>query len=88
MKVAIFTIIGRGPGTKLQNYALQTYLENVFNAEVKTIRRRGYYYYPLTFRNSIKKFSIKDFVRYIIKKSFRICVKNEKRIQENWLNFV
>ena len=87
MKIAIFTIIGRGPGTKLQNYALQTYLENAFDAEVKTIRRRGYYYYPLTFRNSIRNFSIKDFARYIIRKPFRIRVKNEKRIQGNWLDF-
>ncbi|MSV25954.1 polysaccharide pyruvyl transferase family protein [Selenomonas sp. WCA-380-WT-3B 3/] len=87
MKIAIFTIIGRGPGTKLQNYALQTYLENTFNAEVKTIRRSGYYYYPLIFRNCIRNFSIKDFARYIIKKSFRIQVKYEKRIQANWIDF-
>ena len=30
MKIAIFTLIGRGPGTKLQNYALQTYLEKLY----------------------------------------------------------
>ena len=39
MKIAIFTLIGRGPGTKLQNYALQTYLEKEFAADVKTDRK-------------------------------------------------
>ena len=27
MKIGIFTIIGRGPGARLQNYALQEFLK-------------------------------------------------------------
>ena len=87
MKIAIFTIIGRGPGTKLQNYALQTYLENTFNAEVATIRRIGYYYYRLAFKNCFKLLSLKDCARFIMKKSFRDFLQSEKRVQANWLAF-
>lgn len=87
MKIAIFTIIGRGPGTKLQNYALQTYLENTFKAEVKTIRRKGYYYHPLKLKNVFKLFSLKDCARFLIRKSFRLFLQDEKRVQANWLAF-
>ena len=38
MKIGIFTIIGRGPGARLQNYALQEFLKKTFNADVKTIK--------------------------------------------------
>lgn len=87
MKIAIFTIIGRGPGTKLQNYALQAYLEKAFRAEVKTIRRRGYYYYPVTLNNCMRNFTLKDFIRLVLKKSFRNQIFSEKRLQLKWLEF-
>lgn len=87
MKIAIFTLIGRGPGTKLQNYALQTYLEKEFAADVKTIRRTGYYYYPLTIKNSFRNFSLKEFAKLILQKNFRQYIVNEKKLQPNWLAF-
>ncbi|WP_196594229.1 polysaccharide pyruvyl transferase family protein [Pectinatus sottacetonis] len=83
-KIAIFTIIGRGPGTKLQNYALQFYLENNFNCKVKTIRRKSYYYEKI----SIKSLTWKEILKFIINyKGFREFLLNERKVQEKWLDF-
>ena len=44
MRIGIFTIIGRGPGARLQNYALQEFFKKNFSADVKTIKRINYFY--------------------------------------------
>lgn len=88
MKILIFTIIGRGPGTKLQNFALQYFLEKKYNAEVKTIRRNSYFYKKLSWKNMYGIDSIKTFIKFFINyKGYREWILKEKSVQDSWLDF-
>lgn len=88
MKIAIFTIIDRGPGARLQNYALQQFLISEFNAEVRTIKRINYFYEKINLRSILKYRSHKDLIKYIINyKNYRKWLSNEFAVQKNWLEF-
>lgn len=88
MKIAIFTIIGRGPGTKLQNYALQFFLEKNYEADVKTIRRDSYFYERLSWKNLYGINSWKKLIKFIINyKGYRKWLFNEVEVQDSWLDF-
>ena len=66
MRIGIFTIIGRGPGARLQNYALQEFLKKFFNADVQTIKRINYFY---------EKINIKSFFKYRPYKDILLIIK-------------
>lgn len=88
LKIAIFTIIGRGPGTKLQNYALQTFLENKFGANVETIKRKGYFYEKISMKNFFKYLTLKEIIKFFINyKGYRDFLLRERKVQDAWLSF-
>lgn len=88
MRIGIFTIIGRGPGARLQNYALQEFLKINFSADVKTIKRINYFYERINIWSLLKYRPYKDIIKYIINyKGYRKYLKKEKEIQLNWLKF-
>lgn len=88
MRIGIFTIIGRGPGARLQNYALQEFLKKFFNADVQTIKKINYFYEKINIKSFFKYRPYKDMIKYIINyKSYRKWLKKEKEVQENWLEF-
>lgn len=88
MKIGIFTIIGRGPGARLQNYALQEFLKKTFNADVKTIKRINYFYEKINIKSLFKYRPFEDIIKYIINyKDYRNWLKKEKEVQTNWLEF-
>ena len=83
MKIAIFTIIDRGPGSRLQNYALQYFLETRFEAEVKTIKRINYFYEKINIKTFLKYRPCKDIIKYIINyKNYRRWLTNEIDVQK------
>lgn len=88
MRIGIFTIIGRGPGARLQNYALQEFLKKNFNADVETIKRINYFYERINIYSLLKYRPFKDMIKYIINyKGYREWLKKEKELQLNWLEF-
>ena len=88
MKIGIFTIIGRGPGARLQNYALQEFLKKFFNVDVETIKRIDYFYEEKKKKNIIKNSSYKRILKGIINyRTYKNWLKKEKEVQPSWLEF-
>lgn len=88
MKIAIFTIVDWNFGNRLQNYALQCYLEDNFNTQVKTIKRKGYFYEKLCLKNFYKLLSYKEIIKFILNyNEFRSNILKKIKIQNAWIDF-